>query len=215
VQNEKGFAIATKPEPLAGSGEGRGTPEPALPRAPQVPSVPSPAANVGELTATIQQLRAENLRLYDRVLRKQAELENSRKRMQREKEEIVQQANADLIRALLPSLDAFERALKDRDKTVPDGFYRGMELIYCGLFEALERAGLARTKALGQTFDPHLHQAVETVQDERRRDQEIVEELLPGFKFRQQVLRPSMVKVAVAKEQNDSLLGKMDLPSRS
>ena len=199
MQNEKGFAIATKAEPLAGSGQGQGTPDPALPLAPQAPSAPSPAANVAELTATIQQLRAENLTLYDRLLRKQAELENLRKRMQREKEETVRQANADLIRAFLPSLDAFERALKDPDKTVPDGFYKGMELIYCGLLDVLERAGLTRIEALGQTFDPHLHQAVETVEDERRRDQEIVEELLPGFKFKHQLLRPSMVKVAVAK----------------
>ena len=195
-KNEKRTAIMMKAEPPAGSAVSEGDPEAAPALDPQVSSVSSPAANVGELTATIQQLRAENLRLYDRLLRKQAELENSRKRMQREKEEIVQQANADLIHALLPSLDAFERALKDRDKTVPDGFYKGMELIYCGLLEVLERAGLARIDALGQTFDPHLHQAVETVEDERRRDQEIVEELLPGFTFKQQLLRPSMVKVA-------------------
>ena len=62
---------------------------------------------------------------------------------------------------------------------------------------------LARIEALGHTFDPHIHQAVETVQGEQWRDQEIVEELLPGFTFRQQLLRPSMVKVAVAKRQND------------
>jgi molecular chaperone GrpE len=182
---------------------------------PQAPSVPSPGANVSELTATIQQLQAENLRLYDRLLRTEAELDNSRKRMQREKEEFLKQANADLVRALLPSLDAFERALKDRDQKVPDGFYKGMELIYGGLLQVLERAGLARIEALGHTFDPHLHQAVETVEDERRRDHEIVEELLPGYTFRQKLLRPSMVKVAVGKRQNDPYLGSMDRPRRS
>jgi molecular chaperone GrpE len=170
---------------------------------PQLPAVPSPADNVDEAAATIRRLQDENLRLYDRLLRMQAEFENSRKRMQREKEEFREHANAELIRALLPSLDAFERALKDWDQRVPDGFYKGMELIYAGLLQVLEQAGLARIDALGQTFDPHLHHAVETVEDERRRDQEIVEELLPGFTFRQQLLRPSMVKVAVAKRQND------------
>ena len=134
----------------------------------------------------------------------QAELENSRKRMQREKEEYLDQAYAGLIRALLPSLEAFERALKDRDQRVPDGFYEGMKLIYDGLLQVLDRAGLARIEVLGHTFDPHLHQAVEIVEDEPWRDQEIVEELLPGFKFRQQLLRPPMVKVAVAKRQNGS-----------
>ena len=203
AQNESGSAILTKSEPFAGSPAKEVGPEDALAPDPQVPSVSSPGANVSELTATIQQLQAENRMLYDRLLRKQAELENMRRRMQREKEEYLDQANAGLIRVLLPSLDAFERALKDRDQRVPDSLYKGMELIYGGLLQVLERAGLARIQALGHTFDPHIHQAVETVQGEQWRDQEIVEELLPGFKFRQQLLRPSMVKVALAKRQND------------
>jgi molecular chaperone GrpE len=182
---------------------------------PRLSAVTSPAVNVDEAAAMIRRLQAENLRLYDRLLRRQAELENSRKRVQREKEEFTEQANADLIRALLPSLDAFERALKDRDPRVPDGFYEGMELIYGGLLQVLERAGLTRIEALGQTFDPRLHQAVEIAEDERRRDHEIVQELLPGFKFRQQLLRPSMVKVAVTRRQNDPHSGSLDLRGRS
>jgi molecular chaperone GrpE len=193
----------TKLEPFGGSPAKEEVPKDAPPPDSQVLSVPSPGASVSDITATIQQLQAENRMLYDRLLRKQAELENMRRRMQREKEEYFDQANAGLIRSLLPSLDAFERALKDRDQRVPDGFYQGMELIYSGLLQVLERAGFARIEALGHTFDPHLHQAVEIVKDDRRRDQEIVEELLPGFKFRQQLLRPSMVKVALAKRQND------------
>jgi molecular chaperone GrpE len=201
----------TKSEPFSGSPAKEEGLEDALPPDSQVPSVPSPGANASELTATIQQLQAENLRLYDRLVRARAELDNSRKRMHREKEDFLDQANADLVRALLPSLDACERALKDRDQRVPDGFYKGMELIYCGLLQVLECAGLARIDALGHTFDPHLHQAVETVEDERRRNHEIVEELLPGYRFRQQLLRPSMVKVAVAKRQNDPHSGSMDV----
>ena len=201
-----------KAEPSAASPVNEEGPEAAPARDPQAPSVPSPGANVS--TAAIQQLQAENLRLYDRLLRAQAELDNARKRMQREKEEFLKQANADLIRALLPSLDAFERALKDHDQKVPAGFYKGMELIYGGLLQVLERAGLARIEALGHTFNPHLHQAVETVEDERRRNHEIVEELLPGYTFRQQLLRPTMVKVAVAKRRNDPHSGSMDLQGR-
>jgi molecular chaperone GrpE len=203
AQNEGGSAILTKLEPFGGSPAKEEVPKDAPPPDSQVPSAPSPGASVGDITATIQQLQAENRMLYDRLLRKQAELENMRRRMQREKEEHFDQANAGLIRALLPSLDAFERALKDRDMRVPDGFYKGIELIYRGLVQVLEQAGLARITVLGHTFDPHIHQAVETAQGEQWRDQEIVEELLPGFTFRQQLLRPSMVKVAVAKRQND------------
>jgi molecular chaperone GrpE len=165
--------------------------------APQVPPAP-PDADVGELTATIQQLQAEKQRLYDRLLRKQAELENLRKRTQREKEELLNQANADLIRSLLPSLDGFERALKHRAIRVPDEFYKGMEMIYRGLLDVLKREGLTPIEALGQKFDPHLHQAVESVEDDRHRDQEVVEELLRGYNFKHRLLRPSIVKVAVA-----------------
>jgi len=215
VQNEKGSANLTKAEPCAGSPAIEEVLEAAPALGPQAPSVPSPGANVSELTAKIQQLRAENLRLYDRLLRTQAELDNSRKRTQREKEEFLERANADLVRALLPSLDAFERALKHRDQRVPDGFYKGIELIYGGLLQALERAGLARIEALGHTFDPHLHQAVETVQGEQWHDQEIVEELLPGYTFKQQLLRPSMVKVAMAKRRNDPYSGTMNLGGSS
>jgi len=203
ARNESGSTILTKSEPFADSHAKGEHAEDALPPDSQVPSVPSPGTNVFELTAAIQELQAENRTLYDRLLRKQAEIENMRRRMQREKEEYIDQANAGLIRALLPSLDAFERALKDRDPRVPDGFYKGMELIYGGLVQVLEQAGLARIAVLGRTFDPHIHQAVETVQGEQWRDQEIVEELLPGFTFRQQLLRPSTAKVAVAERQND------------
>jgi molecular chaperone GrpE len=164
---------------------------------PGVQPTPSPSADVAELSATIQQLRAEKQNLYDRLLRKQAELENFRKRTEREKEKFVQHANADLIRALLPSLDGFERALKHRGMGTSNDFYKGMEMIYHELMNVLTREGLRPIEALGQTFDPHLHQAVESIEDEQHRDQEIVEELLRGYKFKHRILRPSMVKVTV------------------
>jgi len=205
MEDEKELSIRAKDEASAGSAkdeEGPGAPG----VDPQVPSAPSPGADVAELTATIQKLRADNQKLYDRLLRKQAELENLRKRMQREKEEFLQHANADLIRALLPSLDGFERALKHRDTSVPDEYYKGLELIYSGLSDVLKRHGLEPIEALGQTFDPHLHQAVETVEDEQRRHQEIVvEELLRGYKLKHRLLRPSVVKVAVTTKRNNLL----------
>jgi molecular chaperone GrpE len=77
-----------------------------------------------------------------------------------------------------------------------------MELIYQGLLGVLKRYGLEPIEALGHTFDPHLHQAVGTVEDARHRDQEIVEELLPGYKLKGRLLRPSMVKVAVTRNRN-------------
>jgi molecular chaperone GrpE len=144
-----------------------------------------------------QQLVREKQELYERLLRKQAELDNFRKRMQREKEDFLQHATTDLVRALLPTLDAFERALKHRDANIPEQFYRGMELIHKQLSDVLARAGLAPVETAGQMFDPHLHQAVETVESPGHRDQEIVEELQRGYKLKHRLLRPAIVKVAV------------------
>jgi len=151
-----------------------------------------------DLATAFQRLQADKDALHERLLRKQAELENFRKRMQREKDDYLQHATADLIRALLPTLDGFERALKHRAADVPEQFYRGMELIYRDLLEVLKRAGLVPLETVGKTFDPRFHQAVETIATSEYRDQEIVEELQRGYKLRQRLLRPAIVKVAVA-----------------
>jgi molecular chaperone GrpE len=162
-----------------------------------------PAASVEarlpeDLPAAYQKVLEEKQEVFDRLLRKQAELENFRKRLQREKEEFVQHAAADLLRALLPVLDGFERALKHRDESVPDAYVRGVELIYKELFEVMARAGVTAIETVGKTFDPHFHQAVETVEARGHRDQEIVEELQRGYKLRHRLLRPAVVKVAVS-----------------
>jgi molecular chaperone GrpE len=163
-----------------------------------------PAPLPGDLTAAYEKLSKEKEELYDRLVRKQAELENVRKRVQREKEEYLQHATGDLIRALLPVLDGFERALKQRDPNVPEEFYRGVELIYGEFLGVLSRAGVTPIPTEGKLFDPHLHQAVETVQAPGRRDQEIVEELQRGYKLKHRLLRPAIVKVAVSKKEGDT-----------
>ncbi len=153
-----------------------------------------------DLQEAYEKSLAENKDLYDRLLRKQAELENFRKRTQKEKEELRQYAAEDLIRSLLPTLDGFERALQHRDENVPEAYYQGLELIYHGLSEVLARAGLTVLDTVGQVFDPHLHQAVETVDAPGRREHEIVEELQRGYKLKNRLLRPAIVKVAVGGE---------------
>jgi molecular chaperone GrpE len=161
------------------------------------PAVPPPESPE-DLRLALEKLRAEKDALTDRLLRKQAELDNFRKRMQREKEEFLQHATADLIRALLPTLDGFDRALQHRNPNIPDQFYEGVELIRKELMDVLARAGLKALETVGKDFDPHLHQAVETVEVGGHRDQEIVEELQRGYKLKQRLLRPAIVKVAVA-----------------
>lgn len=160
----------------------------------------APVGTGEDLAATVEKLRAERNTLYDRLLRKQAEMENLRKRAQREKEDFLQHATADLILALLPTLDAFDRALQHREANVPEQFYQGLELIHRELTDVLSRAGLTALESVGKIFDPHLHQAVETVESPEHRDQEIVGEMQRGYRLKQRLLRPAVVKVAVAKK---------------
>ncbi|MGO9274544.1 MAG: nucleotide exchange factor GrpE [Terriglobia bacterium] len=154
-------------------------------------------ARLGELSAAYEKAVAERQEFFERLLRKQAELENFRKRAQREKDDFLQLANADLLRSLLPTLDGFERALKQRDPNVPPSFYEGLEHIHRQLLDTLRRAGLESVDTAGRIFDPHLHQAVETVESDEHRDHEIVEELQRGYKLKNRLLRPAIVKVAV------------------
>lgn len=151
-----------------------------------------------DLAAAYRQLLSEKKDLFDRLVRKQAEIENVRKRVEREKEDFLQHATMSLIRALLPTVDSLERGLKHRDEEIPEKFYKGMELIHKELLEVLKRAGLTPVESEGKMFDPHVHQAVETVETDQRRDQEVVEELQRGYKLKQRLLRPAIVKVAVA-----------------
>jgi molecular chaperone GrpE len=163
-----------------------------------VETAASESTNLPEdLAGAYRQLLAEKQDLYDRLLRKQAELDNFRKRAEREKEELSKHATADLIRSLLPALDSFERALKHRDPKIPQEYYKGIELIHRDVLDILVRAGLDPLDTKGKLFDPHLHQAVESVESDQHRDQEIVEELQRGYKLRHRLLRPAVVKVAV------------------
>jgi molecular chaperone GrpE len=161
-----------------------------------------------DLATAYKQLLAEKNELYDRLLRKQAELENVRKRLEREKEDFLQHATMGLIRALLPTLDALERGLRHREDNVPEKFYEGMEMIHRELLEVLKRAGLTPVESQGQIFDPHVHQAVETVESDKHRDQEVVEELQRGYKLKQRLLRPAIVKVAVAPSNKNGAASK-------
>lgn len=153
------------------------------------------------LAEAYQKALADNKELYDRLLRKQAEMDNFRKRTQREKDDLRQFAAEELIRSLLPTLDGFERALQHRDEKVPAPFYQGLELIYRDLREVLSRAGLSPIDTAGEIFDPNLHQAVETVADRGRREHEIVAEMQRGYRLKNKLLRPALVKVAVGGKQ--------------
>ena len=141
-----------------------------------------------------QKLKVERDALVDRLARLQAEFENARKRGEREQQEFREYAVADAVKALLPSLDSFERALSTEADTTE--FRNGVELIYKQLYDALLKMGLRPIPAKGEPFDPRFHQAVEMVNTSEAKDHEVLEELQRGYKFKDRLLRPAMVKVA-------------------
>lgn len=142
--------------------------------------------------ATAQKERDE---LLDKLQRAQAEFENIRRRLEKEKTDIIRYAPSDTIQALLPVVDDFERALATEG--VPEDFKQGLELIHRRIFEVFQRAGLTPIEE-HDTFDPNLHFAVDRAPaSEDQSDHQILEVYQKGYRFKDRLLRASMVKVAV------------------
>jgi molecular chaperone GrpE len=142
----------------------------------------------------LEKVRAERDTLLDRLARSQAEFDNARKRAAAEQQKFRDYALADALKTLLPSLDSFERALKTSEEK--SEFRNGVELIYKQLQDALQKLGLQTISAEGEMFDPHLHEAVEMVDTTETEDHKVLEELQQGYKLKDRLLRPAMVKVA-------------------
>ncbi len=152
-------------------------------------------ASLKEMTIERDQLAREKMEIQDLLQRRQAEFENFRRRNERERGELLEFASMDTVKALLPVLDDFERALKIESA---DGEYsRGMELIYQRFYEALKKLGLEPISSEVPLFNPHIHHAVEMVDTKDHADQTILEEYQRGYYFKGRLLRPAMVKVAV------------------
>lgn len=168
-------------------------------RAPEVEETPalSLEERVGKLGEEKKRLEEENRSLFDQLLRRQADFDNFRKRLERERTEFRLAAQAQLVEELLPVLDAFERALATRTSGVDEDYRKGVELIYKQLADTLAAAGLEPVEAIGQPFDPNLHHAVERVETTAHPDQEVLATLQKGYRLRQRLLRPAMVRVAV------------------
>jgi molecular chaperone GrpE len=153
--------------------------------------VPDPS----ELQKELDQLAGEKAELQDRVLRAQAEFQNFKKRVERERGELYEYASMEAVRALLPVLDDFERSLK-ADQSDKE-YVKGMELIYQRFNDALKKLGLEPIISEGQAFDPHIHHAVDKVETEEAAPDTVLEDFQRGYNFKGRMLRPAMVKVAV------------------
>ena len=142
-----------------------------------------------------QKLKAERDNLFDRLARLQAEFDNYRKRASKENADFRDYAVADAARLLLPAVDNFSLALKNAQAN-PEEFRKGVELIYKQLQDALQKMGVQKVPAQGQPFDPRQHEAVEVVESNEVPDHHVLEELQPGYKIKDRLLRPAMVRVA-------------------
>lgn len=158
-----------------------------------------PAALLALITSERDRLATEKAELHDLYLRGQAEFQNLRRRVDKERVEFHEYAATESVRALVPILDDFERALKVEHANAD--YAKGMELIYQRLFDALKKLGLEPIVSVGQPFDPHVHHAVEKQETEDTPDGTVLEDYQRGYNFKGRLLRPAMVKVAVAKAE--------------
>jgi molecular chaperone GrpE len=141
-----------------------------------------------------EKLKVERDALIDRLARLQAEFDNARKRAVREQQDFREFAAADIIRNFLPILDSFERALKAGGDA--GDFRSGVELIYRQFQDALQKSGVQPIAAVGEAFDPRVHEAIEMVDTNEVPDHHVLEELQRGYKYKERLLRPAMVRVA-------------------
>ncbi len=146
------------------------------------------------LESDLQKLKAERDSLLDRLARAQAEFENAQRRGVKEQQDFRDYAAADAIKSLLPVIDSFERALQV--KSDAGDFRSGVELIYKQLQDTLAKLGVQAIPAKGEAFDPHVHEAIEMVETSDAPDHEVIDELQRGYKMKDRLLRPAMVKVA-------------------
>jgi molecular chaperone GrpE len=156
-----------------------------------------------ELKVLREELAAKD-NYYDKCLRLQAEFDNFRKRVAKERVEFIKFANEALILELVQLLDDFERGIKSADQKKDFGLlHQGVDMISKQLHRLLEEKGLKRVKSVGETFNPHEHEALEVVEDKTKQDGLILEELQPGYKLNDRVIRPAKVKVVKNKEEKD------------
>jgi molecular chaperone GrpE len=164
-----------------------------------------PAAEDGEATAgsgsgqsvldeEVRKLKTERDSLLDRLARMQAEFENVRRRNMKEQQDFRDFAAADTIKSLLPVLDSLELALNS--KSDASEFRNGVDLIYKQLQNTLGKLSIQPIAAKGELFNPHLHEAIEMVETLDAPDHQVLEELQRGYKLKDRLLRPAMVKVA-------------------
>jgi molecular chaperone GrpE len=166
-------------------------------------STPTPeeVASLREQLEVKEREASENLNRY---LRERAELENFKKRTQREREDAIRYANEGLIRDLVPIIDNLERAVAHA-KTGVDGrpLIEGVDLVLKGLVDVFTRHGVVQVTAVGEVFDPTKHEAMAQVESDQHKANTVVEEFNKGYLYRDRLLRPALVSVAISSRDKE------------
>ena len=165
-----------------------------------------------ELREKFQSKEKESQENYERYLRQVAEVDNFKKRVNREKEEAIRYANENLIRALLPVIDNLERAIAHAQgggngKPLVDG----VEMVLRGLLDVFSKYGVAQVPAVGAHFDPGKHEAMAQVESTEHKPNTIIDEHHKGYLFRDRLLRPALVTVAKAPQDKDAQNGQSEV----
>ena len=141
----------------------------------------------------------------DMMLRLAAELDNYKKRVAKERESLIRYAVQDVLQELIPILDNFERATESANKSKDfNSFLEGVKMIYRNMYDVMGRKGLVRIDAVGETFDPNIHEAVMQVTSQEHPENVVVEELQKGYMLHDRVIRPSMVVVSKGKGEESN-----------
>jgi molecular chaperone GrpE len=163
----------------------------------QTPEAKSVAADSAMADAEVAKLAADLQDLRQTLLRRQADFDNYRKRIEKERAEDSKRHTARVVEALIPIIDGFEHALAAHREAEYENYRKGFELIYKQLRDNLAKLGVERIEPLGQPFDPHSHQAMDRTETGEAEDGTILQVYQPGYVFHGRVLRPAMVRVAV------------------
>jgi molecular chaperone GrpE len=155
------------------------------------------AADTERADAEVAKLATDLEDLRQTLLRRQADFDNYRKRIEKERAEDTKRATARLIEGLIPVIDGFEHALAAHREAEYENYRKGFELIYKQLLDNLARLGVERIDPAGKMFDPHLHQAMDRAETSDHEDGAILQVFQPGYVYHGRVLRPAMVRVAV------------------
>ena len=144
----------------------------------------------------LRDLENELAQAKESILRKHAEFDNYRKRVERERQELIAYAAAEIVKEILPVVDNLDRAVSATAETAADRLREGVEIIHRQFHDVLRKAGLKEVPGADSRFDPHVHEAVDRVETREREEGTVVEVLQKGYFLKERLLRPALVRVA-------------------